>query len=168
MTWRIRCIRARELGPGEQSQYSTYYIPNRGGCSYHCAVSDQTDQRIRWQQRQAHDERVLNCLKAVILLASIDHKQEDRGGRGWPRQLVLDCGAGRVELGGYRVLGNILIVRRKRIAHQTEWADPNTGADVDGAKQGYQFTARPGGDNGTYAYGLRTARQGCLQVTGSY
>jgi hypothetical protein len=168
MTWRIQCIRARGLGPGDQSQYSTYYILSGGSCSYHCAVSDQTDQRIRWQQRQAHNERVLDCLKTVILLASIDHKQEDWGGGGGPRQLVLDCGAGRVELGRYRVLGNILVVRRKRIAHQTEGADPNTGADVDGARQGYQFTARPGGNDGTYAYGLRTARQGCLQVTGSY
>jgi hypothetical protein len=40
-----------------------------------------------------------------------------------------------VELGGYRVLRNVLVVRRKRVAHQTEGADPNPGADVDGARQ---------------------------------
>ena len=48
--------------------------------------------------------------------------------------MVLDGGALRVKLGGYRVFGDILVVRRKRIAHQTERADPDPRADIDSTK----------------------------------
>jgi hypothetical protein len=54
-----------------------------GGISpYHSAVGNQTDERIGRQQRQAHDERVPNRLQAVLLLASIDNEEKDRGRRG--------------------------------------------------------------------------------------
>jgi len=32
---------------------------------------------------------------------------------------------------GYVVLANVLIVRWKRVARETEWADPQAGASID-------------------------------------
>jgi hypothetical protein len=83
--------------------------------SYHCAESNQTNQRIGGKKRQTHNERVLHGLQAVIFLASIDDKDEDRGSGGRSCQLVLDGCALRVEFGGYRVLRDVLVVRGKRI-----------------------------------------------------
>lgn len=100
--------------------------------AYHGAVGDQTDQRIRRQKRQAHDERVLERLQAVILLASVHDIHKDRGG-GRSSQLILDRSTRRVELGGYRVLRDVLVVRREGVTHQTEGTNPDPRADVDGA-----------------------------------
>ena len=88
------------------------------------------------QQRQAHDKRVLECLKTVILLAGIDGVKEDRRCRSRAGQLVLNSRVKGVQLGGYRVLSNILVVRRKRIAHQTERTDPDACSDVDITRSG--------------------------------
>lgn len=58
--------------------------------SYHCTIGDQSDQRICGQQGQAHNQRVLQGLQAVILLASINDVYEYRGCGSRARQLVLD------------------------------------------------------------------------------
>lgn len=99
--------------------------------AYHCTVGNQTNQRIWWQKRQAHDKRVLESLKTVILLTSVDNVDKNGRSRSGSCQLVLDGGALRVEFWGYRVFGDILVVRREGIAHQTERADPNPRADID-------------------------------------
>lgn len=48
--------------------------------------------------------------------------------------MVFDRRALGVELWGYRVLGNILIMRRKRVTRETEWANPDSCADIDSAR----------------------------------
>lgn len=99
--------------------------------SYHCTVCDQPNQRIRGQQRQAHNQGVFQSLQAVFLLAGIDDVYEDRGRRGGARQLVLNRGTRRVKFRGYRSLRDVLVVRGERIAAETKWTDPDSSANVD-------------------------------------
>lgn len=134
MTWRIRCSRARELGPIYQGQQHVTCVANII-IAYHCTERNQTNQRIGRQKRQAHDEGILHSLQTIILLAGIDDKDENGGSGGWPCQLVLDCRALGVELWGYRVLCNILVMRRERVARETEGADPDSCADINSAVQ---------------------------------
>src|ERR1700709_1859341 len=82
---------------------------------YHGSIGDQTNERIWRQQGQAHDERILEGLQTVIFLAGIHNVEEDWGGRGRACQLILDGGARGVQLWGYCVFRNILIVRRKGV-----------------------------------------------------
>lgn len=102
---------------------------------YHCTEGNQTNQRIGRQKRQAHNEGILHSLQTVILLASVHDKDEDRGSGGGSCQLVLNRRALGVELWGYRILRDILVMRRKRVAGQTEGADPASCADIDSAVQ---------------------------------
>jgi hypothetical protein len=114
MTLRIRCSRVHELGPIYQS--ITCQLPWRSIVPYHSTEGNQTNQRIGRQKRQAHDEGVLHSLQTVILLAGIDNKDKNRGSGGGSCQLVLDRRALGVELWGYRVLRDILVMRRERVA----------------------------------------------------
>jgi hypothetical protein len=101
--------------------------------AYHGTECNQTNQRIGRQNRQAQDEGILHGLQAVIFLASVDDENENRRSGGGPCQLVLDCRARRVELWWYRVLRDVLVMRRKRVARETEGANPDSCADVDSA-----------------------------------
>lgn len=102
---------------------------------YHSTEGNQTNQRIGRQKRQAHDEGILHSLQTVILLAGIDNKDENRGSGGRSCQLVLDRCALGVELWGYRVLCDVLVMRGERVARQTEGTDPDSCADIDSAVQ---------------------------------
>lgn len=63
---------------------------SRNRSPYHRAKCDQPNQRIRGQQRQAHDQGVLQRLQAILLLAGIhDVNKDGRGGSGTGK-LVLD------------------------------------------------------------------------------
>lgn len=99
--------------------------------SYHCAVCDQTDQSVLWQQAQAHDDRVLQRLQAVLLLASVDNEEENRRRRGGAREAVLDRCAAGVKLWRNLLGGDVLVVRRQSVSLQTEGAYPHPCAHVD-------------------------------------
>lgn len=101
--------------------------------SYVGAICDEAHQRIGRQQRQAQNERILNSLQTVLFLASVDDKEEDGGSWGWPRQLIFDGCALRVELRGYCVLRDILVMRGQWVAHQTERTDPDPGTNINRA-----------------------------------
>jgi hypothetical protein len=80
-------------------------------CTYHCAVCDETDQSVCWEQTQAHDNGILQRLQAVLLLASVYDEDEDRWGQNGLRKSVLDGGAARMQLGWDLLLGDVLVVR---------------------------------------------------------
>ena len=127
-TWRIRRSQARVLGPIHVSTLLDIVCPRE---SHHCAVCDQTDKGVLWQQAQAHDDRVLERLQAVLLLARVHDEQEDRGRGGRARQAVLDGGAAGVELWGDLLGGDVLVVRREGVALQTEGAYPHPRAHIN-------------------------------------
>lgn len=61
----------------------------------HGAVSNESDEGILRKQAQAHDQRLLQGLKTVILLAGIDDKEKDWWGNGGSGEAVLHGGVGR-------------------------------------------------------------------------
>lgn len=99
--------------------------------TYHCAISNQTNERILWEQAQAHNNGILECLQAVLLLASIDNEKEDRRVLGRVGQAVLDGRAAGVQLGWNLFSRNVLVVGRELISLKTEWAYPDTCAHIN-------------------------------------
>jgi hypothetical protein len=126
-TWRIRCSPARVLVSMDISTEPRVLIP----CTYHCTVCDETDQSVCWEQTQAHDDGILQCLQAVLLLASIYDEDEDRWGQNGLRKSVLDGGAARMQLWWDLLLGDVLVVRGEVVAIQAEGAYPNACAHVN-------------------------------------
>jgi hypothetical protein len=65
------------------------------------------------------------------------------------------------------LLGDVFVMRRERVSLEAKWADPYSCSGINVAVE-----VRPKGvleiRKRTYAKGFSTARQGCLQVTGSY
>lgn len=99
--------------------------------TYHCAVCDQTNQSVLWEQAQAHDDRVLERLQTVLLLASVDDEQEDRWRRCGAREAVFDGCAAGVKL-WWDLLGrDVLVVRWQSVSLQTERTYPHPGAHID-------------------------------------
>jgi hypothetical protein len=78
--------------------------------SYHCAESDQADQGIRRKQAQAHDDRVLERLQAILFLACVDNKHKNGGRRCWSSKAIFNGGAVWVQLGGYLLGRDVLVV----------------------------------------------------------
>lgn len=111
--------------------------------SYHCAVCDQTDQSILWEQAQAHNNRVLERLQAVLFLAGIDHEQKDGWRRGWARKAVFDRRATGVQLWGNLLSGDVFVVRWQGVSLQTERTYPHPGAHVDLARMRSAYAAMP-------------------------
>jgi len=97
----------------------------------HGTVGDQTDQGVGRQQTERHDDGILEGLQAILLLTCVDNEDEDWGHGSGSGQSVLDGGAGRVQLWGDGVLGNVLVVRWQAVTLQTEGADPYPCAHVD-------------------------------------
>lgn len=60
--------------------------------TYHGAVRDKADQRVLWQQAQAHDQRLFQGGEAVCLLAHVHHIEEDWRRWGGPGEAVFDGG----------------------------------------------------------------------------
>jgi hypothetical protein len=116
--------------------------------AYHCAVCNQTDQGVLREQAQAHDDRVLERLQAVLLLASVDDEQEDRRRGGWARKAVLDGCAAGVQLWGDLLCRDVLVVRRQGVSLQTEGTYPHPGAHVDLAGTESAWRAHAGGCRG--------------------
>jgi hypothetical protein len=110
---------------------SAKYLPPPAFHTYHGTVCDQADQRILREQAQAHDDRVLERLQAVLLLACVHDEYEDRRGLDRLRKAVLDGSAVCVQLWGYLLLRDVLVVRREVVTVETEGAYPHAGAHVD-------------------------------------
>jgi hypothetical protein len=129
MTWRIRCSPARVLvSMPYQSRIpsSTILV-----LAYHGAICDQAHEGIWGQQAQAHNDRVLQRLQAILFLACVDDEQEDgrrpRGGG----ETILDGSAVRVQLEGDLVGRDVLVLHGKLVPVETEGTYPDTGAHVD-------------------------------------
>ena len=102
-----------------------------GGEAYHRSKSDEANKRVWRKQAQAHNQRVLESFERVLLLAGIDDKQEDgRGGCG-AREHILNGGVVGRQLERPRIGADVLVVRRKLVALQTERAYPQLCAGVD-------------------------------------
>jgi hypothetical protein len=97
----------------------------------HSAERDQTDESIWREQTQAHDDRILQSLKTILLLTRIHQEQKD--GRRWrgSSQSVFDRGAVGVELGRDVMIVDVLVVRWKSVSLKTERANPKTSPDID-------------------------------------
>ena len=132
MIWRTRYIRSRALvsvADGQQHSLEVlrgFLIP-----AYHRAEGYQAHQGILGQQAQTHDQRVLQSLETLLLLANIDHIEEDGRGRGGSGEPILDRGVGGVQLWRDRIRGDVLVVRRERVPGQAEGTDPKPGANID-------------------------------------
>lgn len=86
------------------------------------------------------------------------------------RKRVLDRCVFRQELRGKVSVGDILVMRGECVALQAEWTYPEfaTYIDLTGNLQDVLESATRPPVAITHQYGLRTARHGGLQVTGSY
>ena len=104
--------------------------------TYHRSVCDQTDQAIRRQEAKRHDDRILERLQAILLLASVDDKDEDGRNWCWSSKPVFDGGATGVELGWYLLFGDVSVVWREVVTLQAKRANPYPSAHVDLADKG--------------------------------
>lgn len=98
--------------------------------TYHCPISDQPNERIRRQQRQAHNQGILQGLETIILLAGVHDEEEDWRSRGWAGQSVLNCRALRVKLWRDSIFSDILVVSREWVAHQTKGTNPDASSNI--------------------------------------
>jgi predicted trehalose synthase len=99
--------------------------------TYHCTVCDETDQSVCREQTQAHDDRVLERLQAVLLLTCVYDEDKNRRGQDGLRKSVLDSGAARMQLWGDLLLGDVLVVRGEIVTVQAEGAYPYACAHVN-------------------------------------
>lgn len=83
--------------------------------TYHGPVCDQTNKRVRRDQTQADDDSVSQSLQIFFVHACIDDKEENGGNWRWAGKRVFDGGIFWQELGGEVRVGDVLVVRRKRV-----------------------------------------------------
>eukprot|EP00050_Salpingoeca_kvevrii_P010417 m.8300 g.8300 ORF g.8300 m.8300 type:complete len:330 (+) comp2844_c0_seq1:1736-2725(+) len=98
------------------------------------AERDQANKRVGRKKAERHDKRLLERLEILLVHAQVHNKEK----HGWDgrlaRQSVLNGRELVNELGGKVGLGDALVVGREHVPLLAKDADPELGADVDGAK----------------------------------
>jgi len=72
-----------------------------------------------------------------------------------------------VELWRDGILGDVPVVGGEGVPRETEWANPQAGAHINLASNAVSGLSDARESGSAHQNGLRTERQGCLQVTGS-
>lgn len=86
---------------------------------------------MRWEETQAHDDCVSKGLEVRLIYTSINNVEEYRRRRCRAGQGVFNGGIFGEELRGQVSVGDVLIMWRKSVPRETEWADPELSSDVD-------------------------------------
>lgn len=107
------------------------YKASKRSNTNHSPVCNESHQRILWKQAQAHDQRLFQRGQTVLLLASIDHIEEDWSARRRAREAVFNGSVLRSEFGRNGSVADILVVWWERIARQAEGADPKAGTNIN-------------------------------------
>lgn len=97
----------------------------------HGSVGDESDEGVRGDHAEGDDEHVAEGLEVVCVEAGVDDKQEDGRHLRRPGERVLDRRVLWQQFGREVVGGQVLVVRRERVALQTERADPQLRSDVE-------------------------------------
>ena len=108
--------------------------PSRVCVAYRLAEGDQAHEGILREQVERQEQRVFQSLKLLLvdgLDAEIDGEQKDRRQANVTWQHILERGVRGVDLCWEPVLVDVSVLRRERIALQTERADPELACEIE-------------------------------------
>jgi hypothetical protein len=92
--------------------------------SYHGPVCDQSDQGVRGNETQADDDGVAQGFEVILIETRIDHEQKNGRNLSGACKGVFNCSVFWQQLRGQICVGDVFVVRGKRVARKTERANP--------------------------------------------